>query len=251
MHEDQVLRMALACIRWNQFGECRTDGWPGLPPTAADTVAALEASLAKPQPVGGKSQYMHGGTTFDEFDHMGFARAIIATLSAPVAQPGEAERCNEWGNVSADCICAAETHHATPIAAQPAAVEPHSDDLAVDRFAAAMKAKLAKQRAKGYGGWKTCPVERLQEMLFAHVTKGDPVDVANFAMMLSSRDASTARAAPSQAAAVPEAVERDAARADPWAILHRQLCMKPDRCSECDRIAALSQGDVSGEGEGS
>ena len=135
--------------------------------------------------------------------------------------------------------------------AQPAAVEPHSDDLAVDRFAAAMKAKLAKQRAKGYGGWKTCPVERLQEMLFAHVTKGDPVDVANFAMMLSSRDASTARAAPSQAAAVPEAVERDAARADPWAILHRQLCMKPDRCSECDRIAALSQGDVSGEGEGS
>jgi hypothetical protein len=67
----------------------------------------------------------------------------------------------------------------------------HSDDVAVDRFAAAMKAKLAKQRAKGYGGWETCPVERLQGMLFKHVPKGDPVDVANFAMMLSARGAAT------------------------------------------------------------
>lgn len=29
----------------------------------------------------------------------------------------------------------------------------HSDDLAVDCFAASMKAKLAKSREKGRGGW--------------------------------------------------------------------------------------------------
>lgn len=29
----------------------------------------------------------------------------------------------------------------------------HTDDAAVDRFAAAMKAKLAKAREKGRGGW--------------------------------------------------------------------------------------------------
>lgn len=37
---------------------------------------------------------------------------------APSAAQAAAVRCPECGNVSADCICAAETHHATPIAAQ-------------------------------------------------------------------------------------------------------------------------------------
>lgn len=72
----------------------------------------------------------------------------------------------------------------------------HPDDIAVDDFAAAMKAKMAKQRAKGYDGWddKTaCPSERLQRMLAEHVRKGDPVDVANFAMMLWTRQESTAQ----------------------------------------------------------
>ena len=71
----------------------------------------------------------------------------------------------------------------------------HPDDLAVDRFAAAMKAKMAKQRAKGYGGWddpQQCPTERLQAMLADHMAKGDPVDVANFAMMIWDRGESTA-----------------------------------------------------------
>jgi hypothetical protein len=71
----------------------------------------------------------------------------------------------------------------------------HPDDTAVDKFAAAMKAKMTKQRAKGYSGWddKTqCSTERLQQMLFDHVSKGDPVDVGNFAMMLWSRDEATA-----------------------------------------------------------
>lgn len=61
---------------------------------------------------------------------------------------------------------------------------PHTDDIAVDRFAAAMKAKLAKKRADGRGGWEMCPIGELRRMLHEHLNKGDPVDVANFCMML-------------------------------------------------------------------
>lgn len=66
----------------------------------------------------------------------------------------------------------------------------HPDDAAVDRFAAAMKAKLAKSREKGRGGWEDkaqCSAEYLSELLRGHVEKGDPVDVANFCMMLQQR----------------------------------------------------------------
>ena len=69
-------------------------------------------------------------------------------------------------------------------------VDAHPDDAAVDRFAAAMKAKLADARAKGRGGWQDkddCPQQRLSDMLRAHVEKGDPRDVANFAMFLHQR----------------------------------------------------------------
>lgn len=60
----------------------------------------------------------------------------------------------------------------------------HPDDLAIDRFAAAMKAKMAKKRADGRGGWESCPIADLRQMLYEHLNKGDPVDVANFCMML-------------------------------------------------------------------
>lgn len=71
----------------------------------------------------------------------------------------------------------------------------HPDDIAVDKFAAAMKAKMAKQRAKGYGGWDEpleCAADLLRERLRTHVGKGDSVDVGNFAMMLFNRGESTA-----------------------------------------------------------
>jgi hypothetical protein len=81
-------------------------------------------------------------------------------------------------------------------------VPAYLDDWAVDRFAAAMKAKMAKQREKGYSGWddpEQCPTERLQTMLFEHIAKGDPVDVGNFAMMLWNRvEATTPPAQPAQ-----------------------------------------------------
>lgn len=60
----------------------------------------------------------------------------------------------------------------------------HPDDAAVDRFAATMKEKLAKSREKGRGGWETCTPFDLSRMLHEHVSKGDPIDVANFCMML-------------------------------------------------------------------
>ncbi|GEM_PF-1021857 len=71
----------------------------------------------------------------------------------------------------------------------------HPDDAAVDRFAAAMKAKLAKSRAKGRGGWddpNVCSVEFLAKLLVEHLGKGNAgtfEDVANFAMMLHQRGA--------------------------------------------------------------
>lgn len=75
----------------------------------------------------------------------------------------------------------------------------HPDDVAVDRFAAVMKAKLAEKRAEGRGGWddpSQCSVEYLSALLRSHVDKGDPLDVGNFAMMIHQRGE---RIAPAQA----------------------------------------------------
>lgn len=66
----------------------------------------------------------------------------------------------------------------------------HPDDLAVDRFAEAMKKKMAQKRKEGRWGWEekeSLRVGSLQKMLINHLSKGDPVDVGNFAMMLWNR----------------------------------------------------------------
>lgn len=71
----------------------------------------------------------------------------------------------------------------------------HSDDVAVNKFAAHMKAKLALSRGKGRSGWddpEQCSVEYLAEILIEHLVKGNDgtfVDIANFAMMLDLRGA--------------------------------------------------------------
>ena len=73
--------------------------------------------------------------------------------------------------------------------------EQHPDDAAVDRFATAMKAKLASARENGRGGWddpESCSVEFLADLLVGHVGKGNPgnfEDIANLAMMLHQRGA--------------------------------------------------------------
>lgn len=71
----------------------------------------------------------------------------------------------------------------------------HSDDIAVDQFAAAMKAKLAACRAKGLTGWSNPgdPTDtQLARLLTQNMTKGNAgtfVDVANFCMFLHQRGA--------------------------------------------------------------
>jgi len=72
------------------------------------------------------------------------------------------------------------------------AVNQHPDDEAVDRFAAAMHAKMAAARAKGKEGWddpERCTDDRLLNLLNAGYLARDWVDVANYAMMLWARGA--------------------------------------------------------------
>lgn len=67
----------------------------------------------------------------------------------------------------------------------------HSDDIAVDVLATAMKAKMKFSREKkGRRGWDSpleCSGERLAALFAKSLTKGDPVDTANFAAMLHFR----------------------------------------------------------------
>jgi hypothetical protein len=75
------------------------------------------------------------------------------------------------------------------------------DDHGVDLFASAMKEKLATKRLEGYGGWNNeCTPEHLAKLLVDHMPKGDPVDIANFAMMLFHRNGANAIRAYAQAA---------------------------------------------------
>jgi len=74
--------------------------------------------------------------------------------------------------------------------------EAHPDDAAVDRFAAAMKAKLKWEREeRGRYGWndpEVCSEEYLAKSLIEHLAKGNEgnfEDIANFCMMLHQRGA--------------------------------------------------------------
>jgi|GEM_PF-3709529 len=112
----------------------------------------------------------------------GARAALEAALSAAepaVSEVTHEDICNthEGGTCNCDWSAADERH-------------PHPDELAVDRFAAAMKAKLAKKRDEGRGGWEDkddCSQLYLSQLLREHVEKGDPVDVGNLAMMLHQR----------------------------------------------------------------
>jgi len=74
----------------------------------------------------------------------------------------------------------------------------HNDDVVAAMFSMAMRKKLAKKRADGRSGWDDkdiCSEEFLNKLLCGHIEKGDPVDVANFAMMLWYRNEKTSLAA--------------------------------------------------------
>jgi len=71
------------------------------------------------------------------------------------------------------------------------AVNKHPDDEAVDRFAAAMHAKMASARAKGKEGWDDparCATTDLESLCNEAWATSDWVDVANYAMMLWARE---------------------------------------------------------------
>lgn len=66
----------------------------------------------------------------------------------------------------------------------------HFDDRMIDVFAQAMKNKMAIKRDAGWGGWNSdvnCTDESIARLLIGSVIKGDPVDIANYAMMYFSR----------------------------------------------------------------
>lgn len=85
---------------------------------------------------------------------------------------------------------------ATPASAPPAAEPVHPDDAAVDEFAALLKAKLAKARAKGRSGWRdpSWSAADINRQMHEHAAKGDPLDVAAYAMFLALRGEATAAA---------------------------------------------------------
>lgn len=81
------------------------------------------------------------------------------------------------------------THYLPVRPTASGAVDLHTDDLAIDRFALAMKARMAEMRSRGKKGWddpKKCPLSRLIGLMDS-VPAGQPVDVGNYAMMLFNR----------------------------------------------------------------
>lgn len=70
----------------------------------------------------------------------------------------------------------------------------HTDAIAISKFAEAMATRMHQAAMKGHAGWDdatACTPAMLQLALRQAVAKGDPVDVANYAMMLHTRGESS------------------------------------------------------------
>jgi hypothetical protein len=61
-----------------------------------------------------------------------------------------------------------------------------SDELALEVFQKRMILKMEKSSRNGRHGWQSFTQDQLNKMLHTHLAKGDPVDVANFCMMLDA-----------------------------------------------------------------
>jgi len=120
----------------------------------------------------------------------GLTRKLEAAAGAREAARAAVER---LANVQMNISLAEWSELSSAILAALSVPEPsshHSDDIAVDQFAIAMKAKLAKKRAQGRRGWddkSECTNAFLVKLLCEPVAKGDPVDVGNLAMMIHQR----------------------------------------------------------------
>lgn len=64
-----------------------------------------------------------------------------------------------------------------------------ADEQLIKSTAVAMRSKLGKKRQEGRGGWHGlgCNNARLMGSLREHISKGDMVDVINFAAMIHMR----------------------------------------------------------------
>lgn len=56
--------------------------------------------------------------------------------------------------------------------------------IAIERLEAAMVSKMHKKADEGRSGWSIASPEHISTLLIESVSKGDPVDVANYCMML-------------------------------------------------------------------
>jgi len=105
----------------------------------------------------------------------------------------------EWRGTDPDLGPAADAAMATAAdAAMATAADAATtlDNEALGRFHQALRAKMARSRAKGRSGWNDpdlCSERFLAEQLVGHLAKGNPgtfEDIACFAMMLHQRGAS-------------------------------------------------------------
>lgn len=67
----------------------------------------------------------------------------------------------------------------------------HPDDIAVDKFAAAIKTEMAAQRSKGRGGWDDpaqCHTQELAASMIRQIDNGEIIKVSAYAMMLFNRN---------------------------------------------------------------
>lgn len=106
----------------------------------------------------------------------------------------------------------------------------HPDDVAVDNFAVAMKEKLAIARGRGRSGWGKCDPAHLSAMLYEHVQKGDPRDVANFCMFLWNLGQPITPCKPTQAEPVAYFCEWDG-----WTQYHDERDPLPDKWDDAPK----------------
>ncbi|WP_202412928.1 hypothetical protein [Duganella lactea] len=92
----------------------------------------------------------------------------------------------------------------------------HIDAIAISKFAEAMATRMHQAAMKGHAGWddtERCTAATLQLELRQAVAKGDPVDVANYAMMLHARGERTRMPDAFNALFLENVAMRDALRA--------------------------------------
>lgn len=142
-------------------------------------------------------------------------RLMMATESQLVrAGTFARNEAGEWVEVPRDWQGATVLFHAPGWPGRQAGQGAHADDEAVDRFAEMLKDKLAKAREKGRSGWAdpAWPASDINRQMHEHAAKGDPLDVAAYAMFLALRGEAASGAAAPATESAPKDVAADSAQ---------------------------------------